>query len=336
MQVGRQTARKSNLKSLRYGLTLFVLGLGTAFVSPASAQDLGRLEFVGVGGYNSHRIRGYFETTLERLRERGAGGAQAIFPQASLGIEQGADFIAAKATEIHARTGRRLVIVAHSKGGIEALVAAVKHPRLLAFVEKFILVQAAARGSRLADFVLRFDPGAIAAALGAMRSGPIPDYFNDDLSRTGLQSMATARTEELLRRLSGRATRETLEQASANIVYVTSASTEPPDGFPSFSRLLNPMPNDHVIPIVDQSLDRLGEVDPFGVVAGNLSANHYELLAPPPARAGRSAPPPQAIAKMRDFADGLAEIASGRPPAWKASLLPSSSHGFCPRAVVAP
>jgi pimeloyl-ACP methyl ester carboxylesterase len=122
--------------------------------SPASEADLNKvrgLEVLLVNGFMVDRVgKKPFEDFKRALdRDWDLRAVESVQPASSKSISDNADLLVA---DLESRSSRGpLLIVGHSKGAAEALVAMLKKPELLNRDIKVVLLQGALRGAKLAS-----------------------------------------------------------------------------------------------------------------------------------------------------------------------------------------
>lgn len=241
---------------------------------------------VFVGGflneYVRHRLTGsYFRQNVAALKEVVPGVATLrVFPPSRRGMADNVDWLRDRLEDAWRRGGRRpLVVIAHSKGGAEALLTLLQHPDLASdgVVEELVLIQSSVGGSPIADCLA--DPDACRPPSRLMR---LAGRWLWHSYRDGLISLGTDEARRLfaaaLEEARARGGADGLERLSARVSYVRAVA--PVD---EVSRRLRPAStflagagfprNDGMLALQDQLLDRVGT--DLGEV---LTAAHADLV----------------------------------------------------------
>lgn len=177
--------------------------------SPLEAVN--RLHFIFVGGFLSEGIPGYFNDNIAVTQELGAT-TSTLFPSSLGALEDDCALILDAVASARAQTGRKIVLVGHSKGGAGVLLTALRHPELMQSgqVDRVIVIQGAVRGSPLAD---------LAVDGGSLRSSPVRLRPLESLTRRDSEATFTAALSALHARLPPRE----VEALEARIFYVRSS-----------------------------------------------------------------------------------------------------------------
>lgn len=215
--------------------------------------ELSPLHVVFVAGFMNELIPGYFQDNVAVTRELGAE-TSVLLPPSSGSLET--DVVLVQ-REFAARSGSRLVLFGHSKGGAAVLLTVLQHPELVLDgpVEAVIVLQGAVGGSPLADQLTRVK----------LLAGP------------GLRSLTTEQAKHTfvtaLQKLSTTLTRAQWDRLFSRIFYIRSAhgsATLAAELALTEAVLRSQGPNDGLLPPAEMKLG-------FGVDLGVLDADHAAL-----------------------------------------------------------
>ncbi len=123
---------------------------------PAVKKKLSAFDYVFVAGFLSEVIPGYFKDNVQFLVDQGVpvSRIKKVFPPSKNDVLTNADVILRSVTEHRDRSARKVVILAHSKGALEALTFALRDPKVfLDHVEALFLLQGPLGGSPVADYI---------------------------------------------------------------------------------------------------------------------------------------------------------------------------------------
>jgi pimeloyl-ACP methyl ester carboxylesterase len=111
--------------------------------------------YVFVGGWGNELAPGYFSGNISELKALGVpeDHIHRIFPPSTQGLSQNAEFVRTQITNW--KGPEKLVLIGHSRGGLDALLFALKNPDFTEKrVEAVFLIQAPFKGSGLADYLV--------------------------------------------------------------------------------------------------------------------------------------------------------------------------------------
>ncbi len=125
-------------------------------VNTNSIQKSQEYNFVFVGGFLNEISYGYFKDNESFLKDLKIPKKQIhkIFPSSSVAVEKNIPWLAKNLLEKFNSNKKPLVIISHSKGAAETLGVILKYPLILKKIHKVFLVQAAVRGSHVADYMM--------------------------------------------------------------------------------------------------------------------------------------------------------------------------------------
>jgi pimeloyl-ACP methyl ester carboxylesterase len=179
---------------------------------PASPlKHVGELQFLFIAGFLHEAIPGYFIDNMAVTKELGAD-ASALFPSSGQTVSDTADVVRDEVLTRYQANKRPVVLVGHSKGGAEALLAVLRYPELvtLGVVEKVIVIQGALGGSPVADRL---------RSVGAV--GGLPVHFGlEALTREKARALFKLELEALRRK----APQETIDFVFSKVFYVRACS----------------------------------------------------------------------------------------------------------------
>lgn len=237
---------------------------GGVTVSPTG--PLVGLHVVFVGGFLNEALPGYF---LDNAEECHAEGASTSIVEPSSLDDVGADteHLVEAVRKAARDSGRRVVLVGHSKGGAAALLTALKHPELMldGTLERVVVIQGAVGGSPIAEGIV----GKL-----SLRDAPVRVKGLQSLS----QRDAKALFREALASLRARHTDAEVERVLRHVFYVRSSTSEVSSILLVTHEFLNRQGsgrNDGLVLIEDQKLD-------VGVDLGTLDADHAALTVAGP------------------------------------------------------
>ena len=126
------------LETLKGRHVLFVSGIMNELADP---QLLG-IKF----------IKSYYRSNIDSIQNELGMTYEYYGPNSSEAVDVNSDQVYAQMMRAYSRSGKPLIVIAHSKGGAETLHAILKHPEVIlnGYVDRVILVQAAIGGSPIA------------------------------------------------------------------------------------------------------------------------------------------------------------------------------------------
>ncbi len=145
------------------------------------------------GWANVPHIASYYAASMDVVRNELGVDASYFGPPSWLSIPDGADLVYREILRIHDLVKKPLVLIAHSKGGAEALYAILRHPLIMLkgqgvdevepIVDRVVLIQAAIGGSVLASAQRRsLSVHALAWFLGAALDSLSPTQAIDNFA----------------------------------------------------------------------------------------------------------------------------------------------------------
>jgi pimeloyl-ACP methyl ester carboxylesterase len=249
--------------------------------------------YVFVGGLQTSRMPGYFHQNITELRAHGVPrhAIHIMHPSSRRTVEENRAPVREELCRIACEGPERLVIIAHSVGGCDALAFALHEaPFVCERVEAVFLVQAPLGGTALADYVVgtghamddQMPAGArrVATALGEMerfRMHRGPHAGIRELTRDAVRAYWDRVLEDCAR---------AIPIVGPKLFYIESLAS--PDSLSPLPRATGRYlgtyygPNDGIVAAGDQSLPELG------TSLGVLDAGHADLTRRfPAARTGR-------------------------------------------------
>lgn len=245
-------------------------------LSPSLISEVGRHTVVFVEGFLNESHQGMpwddaktnFSVNMETLSsDFQTPDFIKIAPPSMQAVSDNADWLIDQLNSVYATHHQHpLLIIAHSKGAAETLLAALRHPDLLVngMIERIVLVQGAIGGSPLAELAseTRFLGLSNWAGLRSLRPAAIRALFETERER--FTQMETPATQILVNRH----------------VYYVRSSQRPPEvvrrlvpGNYYLSRVAGD--NDGAIVTADEQLQGIGQD------LGVLDADHADLVAAP-------------------------------------------------------
>ncbi|MBX9765808.1 MAG: hypothetical protein K2X47_00935 [Bdellovibrionales bacterium] len=252
-------------------------------LNPATAARIQQYEYVFVAGFLNEGIALYFEDNIQTLRRSGIPAENIHVLRSSSRISVGDSLgpIARQFFRLHRKSKRKLIVIAHSRGGAETLGAVFKYPKLLEeVVEKVILIQSALGGSPLADYVSGKEKKELSAQIPAVhqarfRATAAAGKISNLYISKGTQSLTRQKMAAFWARIFSNADPTTIQLADKKINYIVSfkdpskmASLVDATGWylqTSYG------PNDGMILLRHQYLDG------FGTLLATLNADHTDL-----------------------------------------------------------
>lgn len=235
----------------------------SSYETPAllSEKNLSQYNFVLIGGYMNEAARDhYLVYNAEFLKKLGAGGATTLFPSSFASVGNNRKYLADKFNEIYqAGGGKPLILIGHSKGGLEALATLLAYPQFVEnkIVASAIIVQSPLLGNAYIDrqgFAGRIFSHALELS---------PGHYS--LSTTEVKKVISDEIEKLPPK-----TRATLSRA---VKYVV--GSVPPE---QFSRALKISSYALRIDVEYDGLVAKHDmwISDFGTVIGDLKTDHLE------------------------------------------------------------
>lgn len=277
-----------------------ILALLIALVNslPALAVQPADLHYVLIAGYRNEEIPGYLSQNARELWNSGAGVVNEIRPPSETAVIANLPALQAELRRLYEAGARRpLVLIAHSKGGLETLNALLRGEASLGgAVHRVFLVQSPLRGSPYTDYLLGLSSG----------FAWNPAYWYYRAHYQGFVSMSTVQVAWDLAESARLAGPAWLRTVGARIRYVRSrqAATRVSPSLQEYLPVVSVWgENDGLVPTDRQHLEALGGVAPFGRDLGILNdSDHLELVV-----AGEH-PSPARLEKIRAFTKRILEL----------------------------
>lgn len=119
------------------------------------AQKLDDFHYVFIGGYFNELVRAeYFDLNIRTLQDLGAQAVSRFFPSSFVAASKNREIIRDQLKKLFVQGGSRpIVLIGHSKGGLESLATILEYPQLVdkGIVSDVILFQAPIGGNHLLD-----------------------------------------------------------------------------------------------------------------------------------------------------------------------------------------
>ncbi|MBK7962584.1 MAG: hypothetical protein IPK04_16160 [Bdellovibrionales bacterium] len=214
-------------------------------------EVLNQSQFLLVGGFGNEMARPYYLTdNVKALNRMGVTTVNKFFPSSFHSVVWNTKVIYEEIIRRHQETpGKPLVLIGHSKGGLEVLATVLEYPELVldGIVKEVILIQAPLGGNTMADKQGPFNKLFLAAAL----------------SMTAYGSLQTPDINEVISKKIEGMDRETRGALSGVVKYIT--SSKPPKDMGGFLRTIavrfNPRVSfDGLVATQDMSLPDFGSV----------------------------------------------------------------------------
>lgn len=125
--------------------------LNSAVVSGKNVlpPDANKYEYLVIGGLFGKHLPGYMDDNVKGLRDRGLSAHQ-VPVDSDASVEHNAEVIRQAIEEAHAQ-GKQVVLIGHSKGGVDAAAALAMHPELKKDVRAMVAIQSPFGGSPIAQ-----------------------------------------------------------------------------------------------------------------------------------------------------------------------------------------
>jgi predicted alpha/beta hydrolase family esterase len=224
-----------------------------------------------IKGYNNEKIDSYYKEHESLLKMWSFKKVMVISPPSEKNIFENSKMITEKLSKIKGN----FKVIAHSKGGVEALVSILNSPKLINKISSMLLVQSPLRGSPFADHYWKKQD---------RENFLTPGYlYYSRLMYSGFLSMRTSETEEVLRKSSKNISVEQIKKLSAKLFYWRSRKLTPSEGYKDFKEALIGYPdNDGLVPSSHMKLDSIKGISPFGVDLGiKEDIEHLEVVSSP-------------------------------------------------------
>ena len=125
-------------------------------LSPENFAMLRQFHIIFVGGFTNELLRGYFAENKKALNDMGIKTVSTVFPPSGKEVEANADALDKTLREKYREGGRKpIILVGHSKGGVETLLWAIRHPDLITDgkVASVVIMQSPVDGATMVDEV---------------------------------------------------------------------------------------------------------------------------------------------------------------------------------------
>lgn len=130
----------------------FYLG-SNATLAPKEAKSLAAsYQFAFVGGFGNELARNYMTTWQDTLAEQGIIST-IISPHSSKHVEENIPYLKETFEALYRKNGLPLIVVGHSKGGLESVSTVIEHPSLVGkVIKKVVAVQSPLCACTAGDF----------------------------------------------------------------------------------------------------------------------------------------------------------------------------------------
>lgn len=287
------------------GLSFFVLFfslIGTA----ANLSQLNRYHFVFISGYSNESIPGYFDENIRILNRLGAKRVSVINPSSLYPVTTNVEVVRSQLKYFYHQSPQTpLVVVAHSKGGLEMINTLLRYRKEFPqqVLAKVFFVQAPLVGSPYTDEYLK------PYKSSTCQLNPVCVSY----SLTYLQGMFSMETHQILADLKNSAKGVTAVEAmdlSRRIYYIRSYKeydkvTENLKQYAKILKDINAGVNDGLVPTEKQIIRQFLGRPVFGTDLGVQYADHVEFLI-----MGKN-PTPARLQSIRKFTEQLAQWTVG-------------------------
>ncbi len=249
-------------------IVLSLFGFALLPLKPArAASALDKFHYVFIAGYKNEEIPGYFTENIRFLRDLGASSVSEIRPSSETAVLNNVALIRRELARLSEfENGKRpLLIIAHSKGGLESLHTLLRYPEQFtkARVALLVVVQSPLMGSPYTDHVMNEWDTSIYAWT--------PAYWYFRNQHQGFLSMMTETVKADWAASAAKVRSDQLAELSSRVLYLrsrkrfeeVSPSLKKSGGIVSLYG-----DNDGLVPTDHMLLPRLGDLTPFGLDGG--------------------------------------------------------------------
>ncbi|MBK9295011.1 MAG: hypothetical protein IPM57_11335 [Oligoflexia bacterium] len=214
-----------------------------------------------VAGFSNELAPSYLTVWDQTLRLEGLN-VSVIRPHSSKSVSQNVDYLKTQFKKISKKHKKRLVVVGHSKGGLESVATLLKHPELAEnVIEKVVAVQSPLCGCELGE-----------------RGYNLVSYFYNGTYINGLSSLTNSEVRAMTIDQIHSMPDALAHKLSAKILYVVSEKdrSEHPTVIKLLSTIVGHTPNGDGLVHKREMF-----IEGFGEIIFNLKADHMELAVPP-------------------------------------------------------
>ncbi len=185
----------------------FLQALTNSQPSKHASVEIKKYNYLFIAGFLNEFLPAYFSENIEYLHQAGTDKEQIhiYYPPSNGSLYQNSDAIAAELKRLNKNSQKPWIIIAHSKGGFEALLFASKHTSLfLESVKRLYIVQAAF-GSPVSDYA-NGEGQAIDSNLGLIATWNCNfalgvRYLLDSKINRGIYALTTNQAQRTLRHM---------------------------------------------------------------------------------------------------------------------------------------
>jgi pimeloyl-ACP methyl ester carboxylesterase len=141
----------------QFGVWFDAASAGRLVVSEPTARRAAGFRYVFVAGLGNERMPGYFGQNINELETQGVpqDAITVLAPTSSRSVAENSDDFRDEMKRIAERDGRKLVVIAHSRGACDVMNFAIRNPDFVdRRIEAMFLIQGPFGGSALADYVV--------------------------------------------------------------------------------------------------------------------------------------------------------------------------------------
>lgn len=236
----------------------------TLNLSSSRLQQVSEFTFLFVGGYGNELARDhYFQLNVQTVREMGAN-AETFFPSSLNSAAGNIEALRLAVLKTYRDGGNKpVVLIGHSKGGLESLATVLQHPELVreGVVANVVTVQSPIGGNALGD-----QSGPLARILAQVISLASPSFRS--LQTAGIRSVIADRIDQM-----SEAEKSDYRMISRVVRYVIShkEAVDSSIGIQKLAKLASPtIQNDGLVAKQDMWIRG------FGTILGELYLDHLE------------------------------------------------------------
>ena len=229
-------------------------------------EQVSEFTYLFVGGYGNELARShYFKLNIEEIREMGAP-AETFFPSSLRSAAGNVESLRHAVLETYHRNGGRpVVLIGHSKGGLESLATVLEHPELVrnGIVANVVTIQSPIGGNALGD-----QSGTVARLLSKVIALSSPSFRS--LQTNGIREVIADRID-----LMSENEKADYRAVSRAVRYVIShkATADSSLGIQRLANLASPaVLNDGLVAKQDMWIRG------FGTILGELYIDHLEAV----------------------------------------------------------
>lgn len=239
---------------------------GKKILNAKQIQNLNNYHFVFISGFTGELIqKRYFSENVASLKNLGVENVSTIIPSSLRAAEDNIEVLNEKVRALYkSGEGRPIVLIGHSKGGLESVATILNHPNLVTdgIVHKVVAVQSPLRRVVLGD------------QFNSTLKWMTPIFPSD-----GAESLTTGEIDRIIRQKINSLDAGTKQRLSNSVGYVISEKS-PSEMAKAISRMGAFLQTQYNLPS-DGLVDLYGQwINGFGKVLGKVNADHVEFVVP--------------------------------------------------------